>query len=100
MGNKYTINTSNYLPISIKYSLDYDCDIKCKLCLQNDIGYKYHYLIRCDNFLHDIQLFLNKYYVQHLIVYKFIKLMQTENSQNRVNLARFSTIILNKLNHI
>ena len=24
--------------------LDYDCDIKCKLCLQNNIGDQYHYL--------------------------------------------------------
>ena len=103
MDDKYRINISkfrcryNHLPISIKYSLDYDCDIKCNICLQNDIGDEYHYLIRCDYFLHERQLFINKYYIQHQSVYKFIQLMQTENSTNRVNLARFNTITLNTL---
>ena len=93
MEDKYRINTSkfryryNHLPISIKYSLDYDCDIKCNLCLQNYIGDEYHYPIRCDDFLHERQLFIKKYYIQHPGVYKFIQLMQTENSKNRVNLA-------------
>ena len=87
----------SHLPISRKYSFDYDCDIKCKLCLQNDIGDEYHYLIRCDYFLHERQLFINKYYIQHPSVSKYIQLMQTENSTNKVNLARFMTIILNKL---
>ena len=50
----------NHLPISIKYSFDYDCDTKCKLCLQNEIGDEYNYLIRCDYFLHERQLFINK----------------------------------------
>ena len=103
MEDKYRINISkfrcryNHLPISRKYSFDYDCDIRCKHCLQNDIGDEYHYLIRCDYFLHERQLFINKYYIQHPSVYKFIQLMQTENSKNRVNLARFITIIINKL---
>ena len=103
MEDKYRINISkfrcryNHLPISRKYSFDYDCDIRCKLCLQNDIGDEYHYLIRCDYFLHERQLFINKYYIQHPSVYKCIQLMQTENSKNRVNLARFITIIINKL---
>ena len=40
MDDKYRINISkfrcryNHLPISSKYSLDYDCDIKCDICLQ------------------------------------------------------------------
>ena len=96
MEDKYRINILkfrcryNHLQISRKYSLDYDCDIKCKRCLQNDIGDEYHYTIRCDYFLHERQLFINKYY-------KFIQLMQTENSTNRVNLAGFITIIINRL---
>ena len=63
--DKYRINISKFrcryndLPISRKYSLDYDCDIKCKLCLQNDNGDEYHYLIRCDYFLLERQLFIN-----------------------------------------
>ena len=71
MEDKYRINISkfrcryNHLPFSIKYSLDYDCDIRCKLCLQNDIGDEYHYLIRFDYFLHERQLFINKYFIQH-----------------------------------
>ena len=103
MEDTYRFNISkfrcryNHLPISRKYSFDHDCDIRCKLCLQNDIGDEYHYLIRCDYFLHERQLFINKYYIQHPSVYKFIQLMQTENSKNRVNLARFITIIINKL---
>ena len=66
MEYKFKINISkfrcryNHLQISSKYSFDYDCDIKCKLCLQNDIGDEYHYLIRCDYFLHERQLFINK----------------------------------------
>ena len=102
MEDKYRINISkfrcrhNHLQISGKYSFDYDCNIKCKFCLQNDIGDEYHYLIRCDYFLHERQLFINKYYIQHPNVFKFIQLMQTENSTNIVNLERFITIILNK----
>ena len=34
--------------ISRKYFLDYNYNIKCKLCLQNDIGDEYHNLFRCD----------------------------------------------------
>ena len=43
MEDKYIINILkfrcryNHLPNSRKYSLDYDCNIRCKLCLQNDI---------------------------------------------------------------
>ena len=61
VSDKYRINISkfrcryNYLPISRTYSVDYDCDIKCKLCLPNDIGDEYQYLIRCDYFLHERQ---------------------------------------------
>ena len=71
MEDKYIINISKfrcryYLPISIKYSLYYDCDLNCKLCLQNNIVDEYHYLIRYDFFLHERQLFINKfYYVQY-----------------------------------
>ena len=103
MEDKYRINISklrcryNHLPISRKYSFNYDCDIKCKLRLQNDIGDEYHYLIRCNYFLHERQLFINKHYIQHPSIHKFIQLMQTENSTNRLNLARFITIILSKL---
>ena len=74
----------NHLPISIKYFLDYDCDVRCKLCLPNDIGDKYHDLIRCDYFLHERQLFINKYYIQQPSVYKFIQPMQTENSKTEL----------------
>ena len=62
---------------------------------QNDIGD--YYLIRCDYFLHERQLFINKYCIQQPSVDKFIKLMQTENSQNIVHLAQFITVILNIL---
>ena len=40
MEDKYKINISkfrcryNHLPMFRQYSFDYDCDIKCKLCLQ------------------------------------------------------------------
>ena len=60
----------NLIQIYIKYSLD--CDMKCKLCVQNDIGDEYHYFIRCDYFLHERHLFLDKYYVQYQSVYEFI----------------------------
>ena len=54
----------NHLPISRKDSHDYDNYIRCKLCLQNDMGGEYHYLIRWDYFLHERQLFINKYYIK------------------------------------
>ena len=41
--NNYLMDINEY--IYRKYSIDYDCDIKCKLCLQNDIGDEYHYPI-------------------------------------------------------
>ena len=75
MEDKYRINILKFrcryhhLPISRKYSLDYDCDLKCQLCLQNDIGHEYHYLARYNFFLHERQLFLNKYYIQHPSVF-------------------------------
>ena len=57
---------------------------------------EYYYLIGSEISLPERQLFLNKYYIQHSSGYKFIQLMQTENSKNSVNLARLITLIVTR----
>ena len=87
---KSRINIYNYLPMSLKYSLSYDCDIKSKLCLKKILEMNIIILL-------DVITFTRKTIVSiKILCTTFIQLMQTENSKNRVNLARFITIILNE----
>ena len=68
----------------------------CTLCNLNLLGDEYHYILECTYFTEKRKLYLPKYYLKHVNVFKFQKLMSTKNTKQLVQLGRFVSDILKK----
>lgn len=89
--------TNNRLPIEkgrwehIERSQRY-----CTLCNYNILGDEFHYLLECDYFKELRKNYIPRFYLRHVNILKFEKLMTTANIKLLRRLSRFISEILNK----
>ena len=68
----------------------------CNLCTGNMLGDEFHYLLECTYFTEKRKKYLPKFYLRHVDILKFQKLMSTENLNLLKQLSRFISIVLSK----
>ena len=70
----------------------------CNLCTGNMLGDEFHYLLECTYmyFTEERKKYLPKFYLRHVNISKFQKLMSTENLKLLKQLSRFISIVLSK----
>ena len=60
------------------------------------LGDEFHYLLECTYFTEERKKYLPKFYLLHVNILKFQKLMSTENLKLLKQLSRFISIVLSK----
>ncbi len=69
----------------------------CKLCILSDVGYEYHYLLRCPYFCHQRNLFLKAEYIPHAnSKIKMKHVLTGDNTRELIDLSKFIKHILDK----
>ena len=62
----------------------------CTMCNSGDIGDEMHYLLICPMFQEARVKFIAKHFYKKPSVFKFLRLINTENRTELINLSKFS----------
>lgn len=66
----------------------------CNLCNRNALGDEYQYLLECDFFKTQRQMYIPKYYWKHCNTNKFNSLLSNNNVKLFKNISDFVSVIL------
>lgn len=73
-------------------------DRKCNLCLKNELGDEFHYLLVCPFFNVERKMLLKRYFYLRPNILKYKTLLQSTNKKTLLNLSKFVELILKTFN--
>ena len=69
---------------------------KCNLCVKNDLGDEFHYLLTCPFFKNDRKELLKPYYFTRPNIIKYKELLTSRNKMVLIKLSKFMNIIISQ----
>ena len=94
--NMVRFRTANHkLPIELGRwnNIEYD-ERKCDLCDQRSIGDEFHYLLECDFFKRERQLFISDTYYRRPNILKYKNLLSCQDESSLIKLGKFMGLIM------
>ena len=95
--NMFKFRTCNHrFPVEVGRCDDTDLDSrKCELCLKNDIGDNFHYLLICPAFENHRKRFISPYFFIRPNVIKYKELLNITSEPKLKKLSMFMKILIN-----
>ena len=99
--NMFKFRTCNHrFPVEVGRWDDTDLDSrKCELCLKNDIGDNFHYLLICPAFENHRKRFISPYFYIRPNVIKYKELLNITSEPKLKKLSMFMKILINHFNN-
>ena len=88
----FPIETGRWLNRHVPYNERY-----CIFC-QNQLGDEYHYIMECTHFINKRKQFIKPYYITNPNIIKYNQLFNTKTIETLLNLSKFISILLKKVN--